>query len=202
MRENKGEVSKSVNKEKSKHIIDKKFSKLRHKALYIDLEYQEVSDIFKQAQKNFISSMFQYCSERKIRPPLDDPGGGEKKKNSKNKDEGIKDLYREIVKMTHPDKTANLSEEEIESRTELYNEAVKGKQEGDFWTIFKTALELDIPINNISFEYIEKIEKTIFKLEGKINKIKDDLMYKWYFAEEDVQLDIFDKITANQEKYE
>jgi hypothetical protein len=28
------------------------------------------------------------------------------------------------------------------------------------------------------------------------------LMYKWYFAEEDVQLDIFDKITANQEKYE
>lgn len=202
MRENNGEVSKDVNKEKSKKIIDKKFSKLRHKALYIDLEYQEVSDVFKQAQQNFISSMFQYCSERKIRPPLDEPGNKKENKNLKSKDENIKDLYREIVKMTHPDKTANLSEEEIESRTELYNEAVKGKQEGDFWAIFKTALELDIPIDNISFEYIEKIEKSIIELESKINKMKDDLMYKWYFAEEDIQMDIFNKITANQEKYE
>lgn len=201
MPKDKNEVSRSINKEKSREIIDKKFSKLRHKALYIDLEYQEVSDVFKQAQKKFISSIFQYCSDKKIRPPLDDPGG-KKKDNDKNKDESIKDLYREIVKLTHPDKTSNLPEEEIESRTELYNEAVRGKQEGDFWTIFKTALELDIPINNMSFEYIEKIEKSISELENKISRIKDDLMYKWFFAEEEVQLDIFNKITANQEKCE
>lgn len=194
-------VSKDVNKGESNKLLRKSFLKLKHKALYIDLEYQDTAESFKQAQSSFISSMFQFCSERKIKPPLDD----RKKKEDKGQVddlEGIKDLYREIVKLTHPDKTLSLSEEEINERSELYNEAVEGKKNGDFWAIFKTALELDIPVENLSFEYLVQIEESIAKLEEKMLRMKGDLMYKWFFCEESAQLDIFDKITANQDKYE
>ena len=103
--------------------------------------------------------------------------------------------------VTHPDKTANLSEEEIQSRSELYNEAAKGRREGDFWAVFKTALQLDIKIDDMSFEYLDRVEESVSELEGKICKIKTDLIYEWYYSNEDVKLDIFNKITANQEKY-
>lgn len=195
------ELSKDVNIDESQNLLKKKFKKLKHKALYIDAEYEETREVFTCAQHEFVSSMFSYCSERKIHPPL-----GENKKDNK-RDKGdhsdeIKDLYREIVKATHPDKTKNLSEEEIESRNELYNEAVQGKQEGDFWGLFKAALELDITLKNLSFDYLKEMEDSINKVQVKIEKMQNDLMYKWYFCEKDIKKDIFSKLTQNSEKYE
>ena len=194
------EIIKNVNQGQTEKLLSKKFKKLKHKALYINEEYEETREIFSTAQKEFVSSMFNFCSERKIHPPL-----GEKQKKENNREQTsdeIKDLYREIVKATHPDKTKNLSEKEIQERTDLYNEVVQGKQEGDFWGLFKAALELDITLKSLSFSYLEEMEESIGKIESKINKMKNDLMYKWFFCDQDVKDDIFNKLTQNSEKYE
>jgi hypothetical protein len=190
------------NAAETQKLLKKKFNKLKHKALYIDAEYEETCEIFSFAQSEFISRMFSFCSNRKIHPPL-----GENKKSDESKEkietsEEMKDLYREIVKVTHPDKTKNLDNEEIQERTELYQEAVRGKQKGDYWGIFKAALELGVPIKKLSFEYIEELEKTITKLEEKIQKMQGDLMYKWYYCDEQSQQNIFEQLTKDQEKYE
>lgn len=184
-------------------LLKKKFNKLKHKALYIDAEYEETCEIFSFAQSEFISRMFRYCSDKKIHPPFSEGSGNQKKDESKkDTSDELKDLYREIVKATHPDKTKNLPENEIQERKELYLEAVRGKQEGNYWGIFKAALELDVPIKKLSFSYLDELEATINNLEQKMSKMKNDLMYKWYYLNEASQQNIFEQLTKNQEKYE
>jgi len=199
---NKREIIKQ-NKKKSKaekKLLDKKFKKLKHKALYINAEYEDTCEIFSYAQKEFISGMFIYCGRNKIKPPFADKQQEEKRERKEFQDD-IKELYREIVKATHPDKTKGLSEDQIEDRKQLYLDAVQGKKEGNFWGIFKAALELDMPIKELSFAYIEELELSINQLEERILKMKNDLMYKWFYAPESIQLSIFEQLTRDQERY-
>ena len=79
---------------------------------------------------------------------------------------------------------------------------MRGKQEGDYWGIFKAALELNVPIKKLSFGYLEELEKTVADLEQKIDKMKKDLMYQWYYSDEPTQQRIFEQLTKDQEKYE
>jgi len=201
-KKNKREIIKK-NKKKSKaekKLLDKKFKKLKHKALYINAEYEDTCEIFSYAQKEFISGMFIYCGRNKIKPPFADKQQEEKRERKEFQDD-IKELYREIVKATHPDKTKGLSEDQIEDRKQLYLDAVQGKKEGNFWGIFKAALELDMPIKELSFAYIEELELSINQLEERILKMKNDLMYKWFYAPESIQLSIFEQLTRDQERY-
>jgi len=184
-------------------ILKKKFNKLKHKALYIDAEHEEIIDAFNDAKSEFISAIFHYCSERKIHPPLSDNKESDSPIADKPEtSEEMKDLYREVVKATHPDKTKNLEDDEIEERTELYQEAVLGKQKGDYWGMFKAALELGVPMKNLSFEYLEELEQTISDMEQKTNIMKNDLMYKWFYCDKEARENIFEQLTKNQEKYE
>lgn len=204
-RENLGDgaegLSKKVNSGEQKKLLRKKFNKLKHKALYINAEYEDVCDVFAYAKKEFISGMFVYCGRNKIKPPFADKEEGTKGGKSEMNDE-LKDLYRDIVKATHPDMTKNLSDEDIEQRKKLYLDAVQGKKEGNFWGILKAALELDMPIKELSFSYLEELEDSINNLEENIRIMKNDLMYKWYYAPEGIQLSIFEQLTQGQEKYE
>ena len=196
-------LSKEVNSEAAQKILKKKFEKLRHKALYINLEYEEVDEIFEYAKETFISEMFKYCSERKIKPPLNEGSEENSKDNSDIIDnEEVKELYREIVKNTHPDMLEGLSEEEMEERSDLYRKAVEGKKDGDFYKILKVALELDISVKIITYEYLDEIEKAINKMQAEIGKMKSDLMFKWYYCSEGDRNNIFNQLTKNQEKYE
>ena len=190
------------NTAENQKLLKKKFNKLKHKALYIDAEYQDTCDVFSFAQSEFISRMFSYCADKKIKSPLESKPKEEGENKKQETSDELKDLYREIVKATHPDKTKDLPEHEIEERKELYHEAVRGKQEGDYWGIFKAALELDVPIKKLSFAYLEELENTINSIEQKMHKMKEDLMYKWYYADERIQASIFEQLTKNQEKYE
>ncbi len=182
--------------QKNQHSLDKKFKKLKHHIAYLNMEHDEIFDVFKHAKETFISNMFAYCSKKKITSPFSQ--NKDKKSKSKKQDkQQTKELFREIVKQTHPDKTKDLPEEEIEARAELYQEATEGKMSGDFNKILKVALELDIEINNINFELIEALEEAIHKMEAKINNIEKDVMYKWYYSTPENQTSIFDQITKS-----
>ena len=196
----KGEIEKYISNAKkaakSKSILEQRFKKLKHKISYLNMEHEELMSSFKAAQKTFISTMFEYCARKNISPPFESGPQERNKKEKKTKKE-IKELYREIVKQTHPDKIQNLSEEEIESRAELYHEASQGKDSGDFNKILKVALDLDIEIENVNADLIITVEEEIFKMEEKISSIKKDLMYKWYHAEPAQKKGIFEQLTKD-----
>ena len=197
------DLSKDVNSEAAQKLLKKKFEKLRHKALYINLEYEEIDEVFTYAKDTFISEMFKYCSERKIKPPLNEGPTEESKANTEEVDnEEVKELYREIVKNTHPDMLEGLSDDEMEERADLYRKAVEGKKDGDFYKILKVALELDISVKIITYEYLDEIEKAINKMQAEINNMKSDLMFRWYYCSQEDRNNIFNQLTRNQERYE
>ena len=193
----KTELSEDHDEEEYQRLLAKKFNKLKHKLAYLNLEYEDCTSIFKLARETFVSDMFAYCSQNDLEAPFKQvkpekqPG-----QNTLSSDEE-KELYREIVMKTHPDKLNGLSEEDIEEKTKLYQEAVQGKESGDFNKILKVALELDIDFKNISPDIVDRIEEEINLLNKKIEDIKDDLMWKWYYCNQAQQEEIFRQLTVN-----
>ena len=89
--------------EPQQEMLSRKFKKLKHKISYLNMENEEVSEVFKHAKEVFISEMLKYCSSKNIMHPFENASRDPTKKDSID-NEQIKDLYREIVKKTHPDK--------------------------------------------------------------------------------------------------
>lgn len=188
--------SKQVTPEVSANLLSKRFSKLKHKAMYINMEYEESSERFKIARASFVSNMFKYCHANSLNPPFTQNSQDSSENTKKEVSEVMKEFYRKIVRKTHPDKTTKLSEEEIDQRSLLYHEATEGKRSGNFNAVLKVALELDISSNNITSEDLDQIEVEISRLEDKISQMKSDIMWGWYFSSPEDQLDIFSKLTS------
>lgn len=193
-------LSKKVNAKAAEEILKNKLKKLKHHITYLNMESEDTIKVFKHAQHIFIETMLEYCSRKKIQAPFESYTP-KKKANSKNK-KRAKELYREIAKKTHPDKTQDLTEEEIDFRANLYKEATEGKLSGDFNKILKVALDLDIDIQDVNPELLDAIEQEISKMQKKISKMKNDIMYKWYYASPEDQQKIFDKLTKKQKPIE
>jgi hypothetical protein len=182
----------------------RKFKKLRHKALYLNIEYEEVLEIFEEARTSFIGAMHEYCAKIKKPPPfapVQEEPKDKKKSSDKNKPEDVsteeeKSIYREIVLLTHPDKTSGLSKHESDEREELYREAVQGKESGDLGKLLSIAFQLDIDITEISPEFLKNIRKEIKKTEQKIKKMKSDIMYQWFNASQEHKDAIFRQLVG------
>lgn len=182
----------------------RKFKKLRHKALYLNMEYEEVFESFQEAKTSFIGSMHEYCAEINKPPPFAPVEKESKdKKNQGNKDkpedvstEEEKSIYREIVLLTHPDKTSGLSKEESDEREGLYREAVEGKESGDLAKLLSIAFELDIDITEISPQFLKNIRKELKKTEEKIKIIKSDIMYQWFHTSQEHKDAIFRQLVG------
>lgn len=193
----KTDLSKEYNKQEYQRLLAKKFNKLKHKLAYLNLEYEDCISIFKLARETFVSNMFEYCSRNDLEAPFTQVKPEKKSgRNTLSSDEE-KELYREIVMKTHPDKLNGLSEKDIEEKTKLYQEAVEGKESGDFNKILKVALELEIDFKNINPDIVDRIEEEINLLNKKIEDIKDDLMWKWYYCNKAQQEEIFKQLTSN-----
>ena len=193
----KTELSEDHDKDEYQRLLVKKFNKLKHKLAYLNLEYEDCSGVFKVARETFVSGMFNYWGQNDIEAPFTKVK--EEKKpgaNSLNTDEE-KELYREIVMATHPDKLNGLSEHDIEEKTKLYQEAVQGKEDGDFNKILKVALELEIDFKKINPDIVGRIEEEINLLDKKIKDIKNDVMWKWYYCNKAQQEEIFRQLTSN-----
>ena len=159
------------------------------------MEYEEVGENFKIAQTQFISLMKQFCRMKRVIPPFEAGPDPSNVSGAPETPEESKELYREIVKKTHPDLTQGLTETEIEERASLYHEATEGKHSGDFQKILKVALELNINPKNLTASYLDEISSEIEKVEHKIAEIKKDLMWNWYYCGPEDQQKIFEKLT-------
>ena len=177
--------------------LQKKFNKLKHQALYLDIEHEEILEKFSQYRNDFISAMMSHCHKNKIPPPFseEEDTPEEKKKSDKAKKtlDNLKanNLFREIVKKIHPDKCGENGD------PELYNEAVTAKRKGDFRKILKVAMELNLKIDKISPEIIDHLRAEIKQMQKHIRKMREDIMFQWGQSGEKKRKEIINNLTQH-----
>ena len=187
-------IEKTASELEAQGILSQRFTKLKHKTLYVNMEYEEIAPVFKEAQSSFISQMFKFCDKQKLTPPFK-PSAVPEPSTPSSESAQTKELYREIARKTHPDRTSGLSPIEIEARGCLYQEACEGKKNGDFQAILKIALELNIQPKHLTSWDLDEMENSINALSVKIDTIKNDLMWQWYYCNPEDQEKIFKKLT-------
>jgi hypothetical protein len=95
------------------------------------------------------------------------------------KEKEIKRIYREIVKLTHPDKLYNHTEADKEKRLKIYKEATVYYRNSDLSNIIYYADELGIKYD-ISIIDVEIIKKDIEIFKQKANMYENSIYWKWY----------------------
>lgn len=89
----------------------------------------------------------------------------------------VKDLYRKIVKATHPDKTNDTS------KNNMFDLASKAYESGDIVDMILIADNLNID-SGIEIP-VDDIKKRISSIETKIEFLKKTYTWKWMNAKED-----------------
>jgi rubrerythrin len=91
----------------------------------------------------------------------------------------IKKLYREIVKLTHPDKVKS------NKHNELYIKSSKYYESGNKIGIYSICNELDIEYE-IEEDDVILISEQISNLKNKINFIESTFAWQWYNCEDEM----------------
>ena len=111
----------------------------------------------------------------------DIPSIEEEHKNEEDKTNisQIKKLYREIVKLTHPDKVKS------NKHNELYIKSSKYYESGNKIGIYSICNELDIEYE-IEEDDVILISEQISSLKNKINFIESTFAWQWYNCEDEM----------------
>jgi len=157
--------------------------KLKHRMKYLELEHEDIREKLKSAKDHFFSAIQRYCQEN---PSAKNPlVPKEQKKEAKQEKasfgDELKNIYREIVKATHPD----LQQENDEELTEALISAANAKQENEIDKLINISFDLDIDISDISIELIEEIEEKLKLKEFEIQKMRKDNSILYYHASEE-----------------
>ena len=102
-------------------------------------------------------------------------------KNTKHLSQ-LKKLYREIVKLTHPDKVKNPKLNELYLKATAYYD--QSNKIGIYAVCNELSIEYEIDTDDITLIYNE-----IQKLQQKINFIESTYTWKWYNCEDPQQKD-------------
>lgn len=160
-----------------------KIKKLIHKINWYVLEHEEKKDLFDDYEKIFnedfkkeISFLKKYKEEKSDTSAIED-GEIEKKLNSCDNPD-LKNLYREIIKKTHPDFFGDKYEEIFKLVTEAFR--------NEDWTqIILIAGDLNIDIDEFSEDTISLIEKDIQRKKNDIASWRDSIAWEWSLVDGD-----------------
>lgn len=93
-------------------------------------------------------------------------------------DPKLKNLYRSIVKSTHPDKIKN------NNLKEIYIEATKAYESGSFLPIISICDRLSIPYE-ISDEETELFKSEIEKIKNRVSFLETTFTFKWHLSKDE-----------------
>ena len=92
----------------------------------------------------------------------------------------VKKLYREIVKITHPDKS------DKKSHNDIYVKATEYYDMNDKISLYKICTELDIDYD-IEYEDNIEIQRRIDDLKGRITFLESTFTYQWIRIDDELQ---------------
>lgn len=116
------------------------------------------------------------------KPPLEeviiDDGKDIEEENYITKDPKLKSLYREVVKLTHPDKTND------KVMNDLYLKVTKMYDNNDMFGIYRVCNDLGIPYE-VENEDSIGLTETIKKLRKRIEFLENSYTYTWANTEDE-----------------
>lgn len=187
---------KEIDPEKAKII-----RKLKHKTKYLDIEFQETSDLLEKAKHEFFSSIRDFCAKNPdaVSPLCNIPKQDNKEDKDKTEDsEEVKSIYREIAKATHPDKNPG----EEEEAKQMFITASEAKENNKIEDLINISFDLDIDISNISMDLIEELELSLIEKEKKIQEMRQDTSIKWFNSPQDIRDQLIIQICPIKNKEE
>ena len=97
------------------------------------------------------------------------------------KNEGLKKIYRDIAKKTHPDKILD------SDKNSTYIMATESYNKNDILDLIYYATKLGIEYNHNSLD-VKKMRENIISMKSKIGMYETSLPYQWYYKDKDVSI--------------
>jgi len=168
-----------------------KLKKLQIKKLiqeyeFLTTENEYLSQIVNDNKNSFLELAQE--TRKKLNKTISEPKiqEDEIKKIKENKPENISDstkskvkkIYREIVKLTHPDRTNS------EELVEVYRKATIASDNYNILELFQICVELKIPIE-LDMEDVDVLNFLIKTKRDEIKKIETSFIWLWISAKDD-----------------
>lgn len=176
---------------------------LEIKRLFKEYDYLLVEDEYKKVfveehNVKFLKEINKY--REKLNKPLQETQQiQEKKENNKNKvtevnretKRKIKNIYRKIVKITHPDKT------DSEKLFEVHTKAKNYYEENNLLGLYLICMDLNIKVD-LEDVKIEELKESIDKKKKYLNSLEKSYLWLWVNAESDLEKEKIIKLFIEQ----
>lgn len=121
-------------------------------------------------------------SEASDQAQQDQPSEERQEIKRKEPPKRLKDVYKQIAKITHPDKLKGLSDLEKLEKEVLFKRAQRALSSGDYVELMDVALHLNVRFPDVVEEDTDHVKKKIIKIRNKIKKIEKSAAWQWYNA--------------------
>lgn len=175
---------------------------------YLTLELEEVKEKLHECNAEWMNYMYHLENQHDIVIFKKVKNKSQKNKNrclneeikvNKKRDrkqEGIfKDIYREIVKIAHPDITG----EDVDM-TRLMRHATEAKNKDDLMTLLDICDDLDITKPDLSDDHIIIMENNISSKENEIKAIQKSDAWVWFHADKKMKSNLEKEILRRYNK--
>jgi hypothetical protein len=166
---------------------NKTIKRLSLKYKYLTLELQEVQEEFSVFRRQFSEYIVTLEQTHNIhifdRQTTIQKKSCEKVKKNQNKrdsdDDTIKQMYKQVAQLTHPDKT----QDDLE-KSAMFRQAKRAVDSNDLMGMLCLCDDLELETPQLTKQHQQTIEDNIKQIELKIKSIKSQDAYAWGVAEQ------------------
>lgn len=187
------------------NLIKLQITNLFKKYDYVISEFEMKSEISHLSQKIFKENIRKILVELKLDTAEDYKISDkpEEDTSSENEgdtsielsvDEGLRHIYRKIVKLTHPDKIKN------DYLNNLYIQATQAIDKSEKLNIFRICIILGIEID-MSDDIVDLLKREIKTIQKKILFLESSFHMKWHNSPKDKKIDIILDYLKKNELY-
>lgn len=159
----------------------KKISFLKSNLEYHRAEHQKRRKVFYSDLDKFMQSESFETSEEKLKNNLVNVYDRKKVIEAPKLEKQSNKLFKKVARLTHPD----LNKEK--EKHEMFREAKRATEEGDWFSMYEISTELGIEIDDIGEDHIAWLEQEISKLQKTISAIKNT--FEWLYCNDGANKD-------------
>lgn len=156
-----------------------RYYKLRREWKESKEEYNNINELYKGIEKQFIINIIKFCEDHKLANPFTESSPEAKNVGGDVISSSFKSLYRKIAVRTHPDKNKNKP-----NARDIYESATIAKKEGNLQELLDAGKKVDIKLkaNELNLDELDLLESNVNELKIKINKIQNSYPWVWFHA--------------------
>ena len=142
-------------------------------------EYNNINELYKGIEKQFIINVIKFCQDHNLANPFKESTEKTQKVGGGVNSSSFKSLFRKIAASTHPDKNKNK-----QNARDIYESATAAKKEGNLQELLDAGKKVDIKIKieDITLEELDFLESNIKEIKNKTNKIKNSYPWVWFHS--------------------